>query len=133
LSFFNFVSSAGLDYVYGRHGSDGSLIGPTSLYTGLTTPVKPGEVIFVAGNGFGQTTVPVVSGAETQSGTLPQPWPVVAIGGINAPVSFAGLVGVGTYQFNLQVPTNAPDGDLLLTATYNGLQIQAQLLITVQH
>jgi uncharacterized protein (TIGR03437 family) len=133
LSFFDFVSSAGLDYVYGRHTSDSSLIGPTSLYPGLTTPVKPGETIYIAGTGFGQTNMQVVSGAETQSGTLPQPWPVVTIGGINAPVTFAGLVGVGTYQFNFQVPSNAPDGDLLLTATYNGLSTEPGLLITVQH
>jgi len=133
LSFFDFVSSTGLDYVYGRHTSDSSLIGPASLFSGLTTPVKPGETIFIAGTGFGQTNTQVVSGAETQSGTLPQPWPVVTIGGINAPVTFAGLVGVGTYQFNIQVPSNVPDGDLLLTATYNGLSTEPGLLITVQH
>jgi uncharacterized protein (TIGR03437 family) len=133
LSFFDFVSSDGLDYVYGRHTSDSSLIGPASLFPGLTTPVKPGETIFIAGTGFGQTNVQVVSGAETQSGTLPQPWPVVTIGGITAPVTFAGLVSVGTYQFNIQVPSNVPDGDLSLTATFNGLSTQPGLLITVQH
>ena len=132
LSFFDFVSSSGLDYVYGRHASDSSLVGPTSLFPGLTTPVKPGETIFIAGTGFGPTNVGVVSGAETQSGTLAQPWPVVTIGGITASVTFAGLVGVGTYQFNVQVPSNVPDGDLSLTATYNGLNTQPHLLITVQ-
>jgi len=58
---------------------------------------------------------------------------VVTIGGINAPLTFAGLVGVGTYQFNIQVPSTVPDGDLSLTATYNGLSTQPGLLITVQH
>jgi uncharacterized protein (TIGR03437 family) len=133
LSFFEFVSSSGLGYVYGRHSSDNTLIGPTSLYPGLTTPAKPGETIFLGATGFGPTTVPVVSGALTQSGTLPQPWPVVQIGGIPATVTFAGLVGVGTYQFNLLVPQSAPDGDLPLTASYNGLSTQPGLLITIQH
>ena len=132
LSFFDFVSSAGLLYVYGRH-ADGGIIGPASLYPGLTTPAKPGETIFVAGTGFGNTDVPIVSGALTQSGMLPQPWPVVAVGGIPAQVTFAGLAAVGTYQFNFQIPPNAPDGDLLLTATYNGLSIEPRLLITIQH
>ena len=132
LSFFDFVSSAGLQYVYGRH-ADGSLIGPATLYPGLTTPAKPGEAIFVAGTGFGPTDVPIVSGSLSQSGMLPQPWPVVTVGGIPTEVVFAGLAAVGTYQFNFQIPPNAPDGDLLLTAAYNGLTIQPQLLITVQH
>jgi len=133
LSFFEFVSSGGLHYVYGRHTSDSSLIGPTTLFPGLTTPVKPGENIFIAATGFGITSVPVVAGALTQSGDLPAPFPVIEIGGIQAAVSFAALVGVGTYQINLMVPADVPDGDNALTATYNGLSIQPNLLITVQH
>jgi uncharacterized protein (TIGR03437 family) len=132
LSFFEFVSSGGLHYVYGRRQSDNSLIGPTSLFAGLSTPVKPGDPIYVAATGFGTTDVPIVSGALTQSGNLPQPFPVVKIGGIQASVSFAGLVAVGTYQINLVVPPNLPDGDLPLTATYNGLSTQPNLLITIQ-
>ncbi|MCU1335853.1 MAG: hypothetical protein JWO19_1434 [Bryobacterales bacterium] len=133
LSFFEFVSSAGRRYVYGRHLADNTIIGPTTLFTGLTTPVKPGETIYVAGNGFGPTDAPVVSGAFTQSGTLPKPWPVVQIGGVPATVLFAGLVSPGTYIFNLVLPASLPDGDLALTATYNGLSIQPNLFITVQH
>ncbi len=132
LSFFEFVSAGGLHYVYGRH-LDGTLIGPPSLFPGSSIPVKPGEPIYVAANGFGPTDVPVVSGAVTQSGNLPLPFPELKIGGIPAPVSFAGLVGVGTYVINFTVPSDAPDGDLPLTATYNGLSIQPNLLITVQH
>ncbi len=133
LSFFDFVSSVNnLPYIYGRHASDNTLIGPTNLYPGLTTPTKPGESIYVAGTGFGLTTVPVVSGALSQSGTLPTPWPVVTIGGIATPVTFAGLVADGTYQFNFVVPANAPNGDLQILATYNGLSTQQGLLITVQ-
>jgi uncharacterized protein (TIGR03437 family) len=136
LSFFEFVSSAGLHYVYGRHANDNSLIGPPGLFPSapsITTPVKPGETIYVAGTGFGPTDVQVVSGALTQSGNLPLPFPVVKIGGIQASVTFAGLIAVGTYQINLVVPSNVPDGDLPLTATYDGLNIQSNLLITVQH
>src|SRR5262249_44451702 len=105
LSFFNFVSPAGVQYVYGRH-ADGGIIGPSSLYPGLTTPAKPGEAIYVAGTGFGDTDMPIVSGALAQSGMLPKPWPVVAVGGIPTEVTFAGLAAVGTYQFNFQIPPN---------------------------
>jgi uncharacterized protein (TIGR03437 family) len=55
------------------------------------------------------------------------------VGGTPATVTFAGLVGVGLYQINFKVPADAADGDLPLTATYNGLSIQPNLLITVHH
>jgi uncharacterized protein (TIGR03437 family) len=133
LSFFEFVSSSGLHYVYGRHLADNTIIGPTTLFPGQTTPVKPGETIYVAGTGFGITDLPVVSGAVTQAGTLPKPWPSVQIAGIPATVLFAGLVAPGTYIFNITLPVNLPDGDLALTATYDGLSIQSNLLVSVAH
>jgi uncharacterized protein (TIGR03437 family) len=134
LSFFEFVSTVnGLPYIYGRHASDNSLIGPTNLYPGLTTPAKPGEIIYVAGTGFGATNVPVVSGALSQGGTLPTPWPVITVGGTAVPVSFAGLIADGTYQFNFTVPANAPNGDLSISASYNGLSTQSGLLLTVHN
>jgi len=43
------------------------------------------------------------------------------------------LTGLGTYQIQVTVPNNAPDGDLLLSATYNGSSTQPNLMITVQH
>jgi uncharacterized protein (TIGR03437 family) len=95
--------------------------------------VKPGEDIYIAATGFGLTDVPIIPGATTQAGNLPGPFPVVKVGNSTAAVAFAGLVGVGTFQINFKVPLDAPDGDLPLTATYNGLSIQPNLLITVQH
>ena len=95
---------------------------------------EPGEIIYVAANGFGPTDVAVASGARTQHGNLPPPFPVVNVGGIPAPVSFAGLVGPpGLFFIFFRVPSNAPDGDLTLAASYNGLSIQSNLLISVQH
>jgi len=132
LSLFEFVSNSGRAYVYGRHTSDNTLIGPPSLFTGLTTPAKPGELIYVAGNGFGPTDTAVVSGAVSQSGNLPAPFPIVQIANLPAQVTFAGLAGVGTYQINLIVPPNAPSGDQPIALTYNGLTIQPNLFITIQ-
>jgi uncharacterized protein (TIGR03437 family) len=132
LTLFAFFSTPTKSYVYGRHGSDNSIIGPTNLYPGVTTPVKPNESIYIAGNGFGPTDMTVVAGSLLQSGSLPQPWPVIKIGNIPAPVSFAGLGGVGVYQFNLVVPANVPSGDQPITVTYNGLTSQANVFITVQ-
>ncbi len=111
--------------------ANGSFIGPTTLYPGYTTPAQPGETVVLYANGFGTTNVPVTSGSTTQSGTL-SPLPVIKIGGVAATVKFAGLVGVGQYQFNVVVPPNAANGDQTITATYNGLSTQTGTLITVQ-
>ncbi len=109
---------------------NGGYLGPTSLYPGLTTPAQPGETIVMYANGFGPTSSPVVSGSATQSGTL-SPMPIIDIGGIAAPVSFAGLVAPGEFQFNVVVPSSLANGDQPVTATYNGLTTQAGTLLTV--
>jgi uncharacterized protein (TIGR03437 family) len=110
----------------------GSLVGPTALYPGSTTPAKPGETVVLYANGFEPTSTPVVSGSPTQGGTL-SPLPVVKIGGNAATVQFAGFVAPGEFQFNVVVPASTPDGDQPIMATYNGLSTQSGTLITVQH
>ena len=127
-SFFVF---GGGPYIAATH-ANGSYIGGTSLYPGLTTPAQPGETIVMYANGFGPTSAPVVSGSETQSGTL-SPMPVITIGGVAATVTFAGLVAPGEFQFNVVVPPTLANGDQPTTAMYNGLTTQAGTLITVQH
>jgi uncharacterized protein (TIGR03437 family) len=112
--------------------ANGSFLGPTSVYAGLTTPAKPGETVMLYANGFGPTSVPIVSGSATQGGTL-TPLPVIKIGGITATVQFADLVGPGEFQFNMVVSPNTQDGALSIMATYNGLTTQTGTLLTVQH
>ena len=126
-SFFIF---GGGPYIAATH-VNGSYLGPTTLYPGLTTPAQPGETIVLYANGFGPTSVPVVSGSETQGGTL-SPMPVITIGGVQATVSYAGLVAPGEFQFNVTVPASLGSGDQPVIATYNGLTTQAGTRITVQ-
>jgi uncharacterized protein (TIGR03437 family) len=116
-------------YVLATH-ADFSLIGPTTLYPGVSTPAQPGETIVVYATGFGPTSTPVVSGAISQSGTLPT-LPAVTIGGAPATVIFAGLVAPGQFQFNMVVPSSLADGDQPVIATYNGLTTQTGALISV--
>jgi uncharacterized protein (TIGR03437 family) len=126
-SFFVF---GGGPYIAATH-ADGSYLGPSSLYPGLTTPAQPGETIVLYANGFGSTSAAVVSGSETQSGTL-SPTPLITIGGVAATVTFAGLVFPGEFQFNVVVPPSLANGDQPTTAMYNGLTTQAGTMITVQ-
>jgi uncharacterized protein (TIGR03437 family) len=120
-------------YVLAQHSADYSLIGPTSLYPGLSTPAKPGETVLLYANGFGPISPPVASGSSAQYGTL-TPQPTVTIGGIGTFVSYAGINGLpGVFQFNVVVPTTAPNGDLALSATMNGVTTLPGVMITVQH
>jgi uncharacterized protein (TIGR03437 family) len=112
-SFFVFDGA----HVVGTH-LNGTDLGPTTLYQGLTTPAHPGEEVVLYANGFGPTSAAVVAGSSTQSGTLPA-MPVVTIGGVQANIIFAGLVGPGLYQFNVYVPASTPNGDIPMTATFN--------------
>ncbi len=59
--------------------------------------------------------------------------PSITIGGIPATVTFAGLVAPGEYQFNVMIPTNAPNGDLPLIATYQGNTTQSQATVITVH
>jgi uncharacterized protein (TIGR03437 family) len=83
-----FVFNGG-PYVIATH-LDGTDIGAATLFPGVTTPAHPGETVIIYGNGFGTTSVPVVSGSVVQGGTL-SPMPVFKVGGTTANVSFAGL------------------------------------------
>jgi len=126
-TFFNF---SGTPYVKAVH-LNGSLIGPATLYPGLSTPAQPGEEILLFANGFGPTSAAVVAGSEQQPGSLPT-LPVVTIGGVPATVTFAGLISPGLYPFNVTVPSSLTAGDNSLIATFGGLSTQAGLLLTIQ-
>ena len=112
-------------YLLGQH-SDYSLLAPYG------SPAKPPETILLYANGFGPTSVPVVSGSIAQGGTLAT-LPVITIGGVKATVTFAGLVLPGEYVFAVVVPSNTPAGDQPISATYGGLTTQPGMLITIQH
>jgi uncharacterized protein (TIGR03437 family) len=107
-AFFAFVGPLQWQYVVARH-LDGSLVGPTDLFPGLTTPAKPGETILVAGNGFGPTSDPLIPGSPTQSGTV-LTLPRIRVNYADATISWAGLIGPGVYQLNLVVPPSTMDG-----------------------
>jgi len=109
-----------------------SLLGPTSLYPGLSTPAAPGETIVLYAVGFGLPATALVNGSAIQIGSLPVP-PVCQVGGTAAPLAFAGLVTPGLYQFNLAIPSTAVNGDNAVACTYNGSATPAGNLIAIQH
>ena len=123
-----FVIGAG-PYIAAEH-ANGTYLGPPSLYPGVMSPAKPGEIVVLFGNGFGPTSTPVIAGSQVQSGTLAT-LPAIQIGGVTARVQYGGLIGPGVYQFNVDVPQGTPDGDNAVTALYNGIVTQAGVMLPV--
>ena len=99
-------------------------------------PAQAGDVLVIYCGGLGLTGVPVVSGAASPSSPLAQTAaPVsVQIGGVNVPVSFAGLAPgfVGLYQINATIPSGVPTGAAVpITISVAG-QISPSAVISVQ-
>jgi uncharacterized protein (TIGR03118 family) len=121
----------GNKYILATH-ANGSLIGPTTLISGATTPAAAGETIVLWASGFGDTSPAAPNGSVlTAPLSLVTP-PTVSIGGANAVVKYSGLVGSGVNQINVVVPAGLPSGDAAIVATASGQQSQANAFISVQ-
>lgn len=83
--------------------------------------MKAGETIVLFGVGFGPTQAAVPAGKLYASATPVTSNVSVSIGGVNAKVAFAGLVGAGLYQLNVVVPPSI-HGDQLIQANVNNPQ-----------
>ena len=127
-------------YLAATH-ADGSSAGKTGLFASApnaTTPVKPGETIILYGNGFGPTDPAFTPGqVVTKLSNLPAGLQIT-IGGISAKILFGGLIPgfAGLYQFNVEVPAAASDGDQAVVAKLSGASTPSTAsccFITVQH
>jgi len=94
------------------------------------TPARPGETVLLYATGFGQTDPPMANQLST-GGALPM-LPSVTVGGLPAFVTYAGVAAPGLYQLNVALPLAAPNGDLTLSATYNGNRTQTGVVIAVR-
>lgn len=112
-------------------------VGPVGLFPGaatnFTTPAQPNETIQLYGTGFGPTVPAIAPGIETDKVYNLSPTPTATVGGIPATVVFAGLIPPlsQVYQVDVTIPSNAPNGDLALIVTVDGVQSYSGL-ITVQ-
>ena len=75
----------------------------------------------------------MVAAGQPFSGAARTNSPVtVTIGGVSAPIAFAGIPEAGLYQLNLTVPANTGSGDQALRATVNGVQTPPGPVVTVR-
>jgi uncharacterized protein (TIGR03118 family) len=113
--------ASGNIYIAAEH-ANGTLIGPAATITGAT-PAEPGETIVLFATGFGPTLA---------SGEVLAVTPTIAIDGIAADVTFAGLVGPGLYQLNVVVPTTVTLGqDVLVVGLSGDFETQPNAFLTI--
>ncbi|MGO9095800.1 MAG: hypothetical protein ACLQGV_11300 [Bryobacteraceae bacterium] len=101
--------------------------------TGVSSrPAQPGETVALFGTGFGPTS-PAPPAGQVLTAVYPAATRMtVLIGGVNAPVVWAGQTEAGLYQLNVTVPSFLPNGDASVVATVGGIQSQPGLFIPVQ-
>ncbi len=108
---------AAAPYIVAQH-ADNSYVTPT-------TQAKPGETIILWGTGFGPAN-PAVPSGQIFTGANPLANTVTAtVGGQTASVAFAGVVGAGLVQINVQVPTGIANGDVPVVLTVGGVSTQS--------
>jgi uncharacterized protein (TIGR03437 family) len=105
-------------------------------------PAAKGSIVMVYLTGEGQTNPPGVTGAITTA-TLPAPQvtpaPLLAIGvTINGQPAFCTYAGeapglvAGMMQLNVQIPSNAPSGNLPITVSIGGNTSQNGVTVSVE-
>jgi len=104
------------NYAAALHSDNVSIVGPTNLFPGSSTPTKPGETIVLFGTGFGQTNPSIPNGTLVTTASPLPVTPIVTFAGIGAQVTFSGLTAAGLYQINVIVPPTVEDGDLEVQA-----------------
>lgn len=114
--------------------SDNVIINGTgNTESGYTTApaIGPGDTLSLYGTGFGPAAVSPADGLVF-SGAYQTTNPVtVTIGGMDATVLWAGLVGPGLYQINVTIPPALPDGDHAVVASVAGSNSPSGALVKV--
>jgi large repetitive protein len=84
-----------------------------------TSKAHPGETITIYLAGMGATLTGVPSGSPSPGAFQTSVQPTVLLDGQNCFIQYAGLTpsGIGLYQINFVVPTNARSGNLSLVVT----------------
>ena len=90
----------------------------------------PGEIVTLYGPGFGLTSPPLPSDPLVTAAAPLAAVVTFRIGGTVAPVTWAGMIASGLYQFNVQVPDVAA-ADRVIVTEIAGFRSQGDSVISV--
>jgi uncharacterized protein (TIGR03118 family) len=124
-----FISKS--NYIAATH-ADGTLVGPTTLFPGSSTPAKSGETISLYATGLGPT-VAIVDGLVLSANTATTTTPTVTVNGVSATVVFSGLTQAGLNQVNITIPAGTANGDQTVVLTIGGAKSQAGTLVSISN
>ncbi|MBX9599961.1 MAG: IPT/TIG domain-containing protein [Bryobacteraceae bacterium] len=123
----------GKQYVVALTPDFSRYIGNPGMLAGVAfVAAKPGDTISIYALGCGPTNPPTQAGVvAAQASAISSPFQI-RIGGVPAPVTFAGMVAqsIGLYQFNVTVPFVAP-GDQPIDLTVDGVPNNQNLFIVI--
>jgi hypothetical protein len=104
----------------------GTLIGNPALVPGAVE-VTPGDYVEL----YATSLLLAKSGVIITPPHTLQTFPTETVGRIPATVSYAGFVGAGLFQINVQLPANLPTGNQQVVVTYNGSSSPAGVVVPV--
>ena len=130
------LADPGIFSLSAPQGGQGAIENVAGVVVDANSPVHPGDYILIFANGLGAVAPTPPTGSAT--GSTPPPRmlvnPTVTVGGISAPISFAGLAPgfVGLYQVNVQVPQGVAAGDAVPVVLSIGTIVSNTVTISVR-
>jgi uncharacterized protein (TIGR03437 family) len=123
-------------------GTQGAILNQDNSYNGSTNPAAKGSYVSIYCTGEGQTNPPGIDGhvANEAAAQLARPVaPVsVMIGGVAVPSSAIAYAGAapgdvaGVLQVTLQIPANAPSGNVPVVLTIGSQSSQTGVTVAIQ-
>jgi uncharacterized protein (TIGR03437 family) len=115
-------------------GGQGAIVNLAGILVDASSPAHAGDYLEIYANGLGPVTnTPQTGAAPSVLSTLIGN-PAVTIGGVPAPVSWAGLAPgfIGLYQVNVQVPQGIAAGDAVPVVLSTGATASNTVTISVR-
>ncbi len=123
----------GHQYVVAQFSGTSTYVLPVPISGVGTTRARAGDSITIYGIGFGPVTPDLSAGQIEQQLNQLQNSFIVTFGGVQAQVTYAGLVPsiVGLYQFNITVPSVPVSDTVPFAFTLNGAPGAQNLVISI--
>lgn len=119
-------------YAIAQDAASFALLGPPGLLGAAveTTPARAGQIVTMYATGLGETDPAYVDGEIPSAAPLRRA-PRVSLGGREAEVRFAGLIGPGLYQLNLVVPDGL-SGEVRVVVETEGAASPGEVFLPVE-